>query len=144
LTDLEAKQIVKKYKSKAAQSYQVELVKMMDTEALKRGEAVSEATMAAAAANGGDDTNNTNLLANLSLAEQNSQDAVARQKLTAARAANSALAQSKAVLVSQLPNTRGKLAKPPSSGNGPKVMMLRKPGSSATSMNMLKKKSRVR
>jgi hypothetical protein len=97
LTDLQAKQIDKICKSKAAQSYRVELVKAMDAEALKRGEAVNEAVSKAAmvaAANG--DDNNTNLLDNLSLAEQDSQDAFAQHKLAAARAANSGPAQSKA------------------------------------------------
>jgi ADP-ribosylation factor GTPase-activating protein 2/3 len=146
VTDIQNKQIDKKYKTKASQSYRNELTKMMDAEALKRGEAVSEAAAAAMAANGGvgaaDNGGSVgdNLLDNLSASEQNAQDAAARQKLAAARAASEGPAQSKAVLASQLPNARGKLATPPSSGNAPKVTMLRKPGSTA-SMNMLKKKS---
>ena len=139
VTDIQNKQIDKKYKTKASQSYRNELSKMMDAEGAKRGEAVSEAAAAAMAANGGADGGD-NLLDNLYMSEQNSQDALARQKLAAARAASEGPAQSKAVLASQLPNTRGKLATPPSSGNAPKVMVLRKPGSTA-SMNMLKKKS---
>jgi ADP-ribosylation factor GTPase-activating protein 2/3 len=144
VTDIQSKQIDKKYKTKAAVQYRAELTKMMDAEAAKRGEAGSEAAaLAAADANGGLDAGS--LLDNLSLAEQTSQDAVARQKLAAARAAAAgpgAVAQSKAVLASQLPNARGKLATPPSSGNapGPAIQVLRKPGSTA-SMNMLKKKS---
>jgi ADP-ribosylation factor GTPase-activating protein 2/3 len=148
VTDIQNKQIDKKYQTRASQSYRNELTKLMDAEAAKRGEAGSEAAAAAMAANAGagagagdndNDNDNDNLLDNLSMSEQNAQDAVARQKLAAARAANEGPAQSKAVLASQLPNARGKLATPPSSGNAPKVMVLRKPGSTA-SMNMLKKK----
>jgi ADP-ribosylation factor GTPase-activating protein 2/3 len=132
LTDFHGK-IDKKYLSKAAQSYRAELAKMIDAEAVKRGEAISEAAAAALAAEEMDDTGT--LLDNLTVAEQNS----ARQKLAAARAANAAPAQSVAVLASQLPNARGKLATPPSSGNAPKLV-LRKPANS-TSMNMMKKKA---
>lgn len=140
VTDIQNKQIDKKYKTKASQQYRNELTKMMDAEALKRGEAVSEAAAAAAANDG--DNGGDNLLDNLSPSpsEYTAQDTVARQKLAAARAASEGPAQSKAVLASMLPNTRGKLATPPSSGNAPKVMAIRKPGSTA-SMNMLKKKS---
>jgi hypothetical protein len=140
VTDIQNKQIDKKYKTKASQSYRNELTKMMDSEAAKRGEAVSEAAAAAMAANGGAGDTGDNLLDNLSASEQNATDAAARQKLAAARAASEGPAQSKAVLASQNPSARGKLATPPSSGNAPKVMVLRKPGSTA-SMNMLKKKS---
>jgi hypothetical protein len=72
LTDLEAKQIDKKYKSKAEPSYRVEHIKMMNTGVLKRGEAVSEAATAGAAANANGEETSTNLLDNLSLAEQKS------------------------------------------------------------------------
>jgi len=120
-------QVDKKYKSKAAQSYRVELIKLMDAEAVKRGEAV--ATAAAIESNGLD-----------SLSPEQQQDDIARQKLAEARAANSAPAQSKAVLASQLSNTKGKLATPPSSGNAPKLVSLKKT-SNLKSLNMLTKKT---
>jgi len=114
-TDFHAK-VDKKYKSKAAQAYKVELQKLVEAEAAKRGEDVST----------DDAATTSNLLDNLNLAGQKEADAEARAKLEAARRASSGPIQAKNVKASQNPNAKGRLATPPSSGNGPKIV-LRKP-----------------
>lgn len=128
-TDLHGK-IDKKYKSKAAQTYRVELEKLVNAEAAKRGEAVAETIS---------ETSASSLLENLSLADAADNDKLARDKLAAARAAAAQPAQPSNKLASQLPGAKGKLVTPPSSGNAPKVV-LRKPASNV-GKNFLKKKS---
>ena len=123
VTDLHGK-ITKKYTSKAAQLYRLEITKKVEAAAALRGEAntLDEATASAAA---------------LSLNGATTDDqAIARQKLTQARMNQPA--QAKATLASQLPGA-SKLTTPPSSGGAP---VLRKPaGSSFNSKNYFKKKS---
>ena len=123
LTDLHGK-IEKKYKSKAAQLYKVELSKLVEQATVQRGEGT--ATEEAA----------ESILDRLSLADQDDQHALARQKLAEA-AQPPQVAQPKATLAAHNPNAKGKLTTPPSSGNAPRVV-LRKP--SAGSINLLKKK----
>ena len=113
--------IVKKYQSKAAQLYRLEITKMVETQAANRGEenTLEQATAAANSTATTDD------------------QAVARQKVTAARMNQTAVA--KQTLASQLPGA-SKLATPPSSG-GLAAPMLRKPASSTNTKNYFKKKS---
>jgi hypothetical protein len=125
----------KKYKSKAAQSYRAELAKLVDAQAAQRGEGTPQQ------GNNNDHTNN--LLANLELADQQQGDALARQKLQAARAAAAGPVKSNAVLASQLPGAK-KLVTPP--GSGGVKLVLRKPAgdgvtTSTATKNLLKKKS---
>ena len=113
-TDLQGE---KKYKSKAAQMYKVELSKLV---AAHRGESDAEAEAAEA-------------LQNLQLADQP----------LAAAAAVKAIEEAKpvATLASQNPNAKGRLETPPSSGNGPKLVLRKlSSGASVNSKNLLKKK----
>ena len=124
--------IEKKYNSKAAKAYRVELSKLVDAQAAQRGEVVEGS---AAAEDAG------NALQNLNLSEEQEQQLQARQAIAAAK--NAIPVQPKAKLASQLPGA-GKLATPPNSGNGPKLV-LRKLSSgassaSSTGKNLLKKK----
>jgi ADP-ribosylation factor GTPase-activating protein 2/3 len=136
VTDMHGK-IEKKYTSKAAQMYRVELQKLVNAEAAKRGEGSAADAPAEEAA--------SLLLQNLDLQDQAEQDRLAREKLAAARAGAvgaAAPAQPVAKLASELPGAKGKLLTPPSSGNAPTLVM-RKPAGSSSSLgtkNLLKKK----
>jgi len=125
LTDLHGK-IEKKYTSKAARLYKEELNKLVDQEAVKRGEMAP----AAASANG-----TTNLMENLQISEHAEEDALARAKIAEARAAHAQPAQAKATLASQLPGA-SKLVMSATSA----TPTLRKPAASNPKM-FLKKKS---
>ena len=131
-TDLYGGKAEKKYTSKAAVSYKAELAKLMDAEAIKRGE------MAVPAANDNEAVA-SNLLANLDLADQKTADAEARAKLAAARAAagnptgtSAGVLTSKAKLASAMPGA-SKLSVPAGG-------MLRKPtGGLKVGSKLLKK-----
>ena len=127
LTDMHGK-IEKKYKSKAAVAYRAELAKLVEAEAVKRGEGTGEAVAAAGS-----------LLENLELQSQQERDAEAKAKLAAAKAAPGVgqTAQPKMQLASQREGAKGKLVvTPPNSGG----VQLRKPASKTSSAMMLKKK----
>ena len=138
VTDMHGK-IEKKYNCKAAQMYRVELQKLVNAEAAKRGEG--------SAADASAEETASLLLQNLDLQDQAEQDRLAKEKLAAARAgagvgAAAAVAQPVAKLASELPGAKGKLLTPPSSGNAP-TLVLRKPAGSSSSLgtkNLLKKK----
>jgi hypothetical protein len=123
LTDLNAK-IEKKYTSKAAVSYRTVLTKLVDAEAIKRGEGVT--TSAAAA----DAPTTTSLLDTLDQMDQKEATTTA----AASAAVTAAATTTKAVLASQLPGA-GKLQTPtlrkPASSSG---------GTNSTNINLLKKK----
>jgi Putative GTPase activating protein for Arf len=123
LTDMRTK-IEKKYTSKAAQSYRAVLAKMVDAEAVKRGEIVDGAV----------EDNGKSLLEALSIVDQKEQEAFMKES----RITGSVPAAAKATLASQNPNAKGTLRTPPTSGNAPKLNMLRKP--TTNTVNMLKKK----
>lgn len=146
-TDLEGK-TSKKYTHKAAVAYRAELEKLVEAEAVKRGEGTGVSAAAPSAS----------LLDNADAALQDE----ARSKLEAARASNGSASagvlQPTAKLASQMSGARGKLAmtpatpapttpavgglktggllKPPSNG-GPKLV-LRKPIKSSTSLKLKK------
>jgi len=151
-TDLEGK-TTKKYTHKAAVAYRAELEKLVEAEAVKRGEGTGGSAAAPSAS----------LLDNADAALQDE----ARNKLNVARASNGSASagvlQPRAKLASQLSGAKGKLAitpagtpapttpvggglktggllKPPSNG-GPKLM-LRKPTKSSTSLK-LKKNTKI-
>lgn len=137
VTDMHGK-IEKKYNCKAAQMYRVELQKLVNAEAAKRGE--GSATDAPA------EETASLLLQNLDLQDQAEQDRLAKEKLAAARSGAgvgaAAVAQPVAKLASELHGAKGKLLTPPSSGNAP-TLVLRKPAGSSSSLgtkNLLKKK----
>jgi ADP-ribosylation factor GTPase-activating protein 2/3 len=125
----------KKYKSKAAKSYRVELDKLIKAEGRKRGEgAVGDA--AAAAAGGSESNSSQSLLDNLKVADLKSQQNEAKEKLAAARNSNgsssSGILTPKARLASSMPGASKLIIKKPSGTLGG----LRKP---TTSSNLLKK-----
>jgi len=122
-TDLYGGKSEKKYKSRAAVAYKAELKKIVDAQAVKRGEIVAEGDLKAA--EGG------NLLENLAIAEKMEEQDVARQKLAQARSGSAAgVLNPIAKLASAMPGA-SKLTVP--SGG-----MLRKPTSSKN--NFMKKK----
>jgi len=129
LTDLYGGKTEKKYTSKAAVAYRAELAKQVEAEAAKRGEGtVSEVESTGS------------LLDNLDLMEKKEQDADAKAKLAAARAASAgSTAQSKAKLASAMPGASKLAVKPPSGGGGSKVV-LRKPSSGNLSASKILKK----
>mmetsp|Transcript_22515 Transcript_22515/g.34313 ORF Transcript_22515/g.34313 Transcript_22515/m.34313 type:complete len:388 (-) Transcript_22515:72-1235(-) len=152
-TDLKTK-TDKKYTSKAAVAYRAELAKLVEAEAVKRGEGVG------APAEGGASSllDNADAIMKKSVADE------ARTKLDAARANGGASSagtlQPSAKLASQMSGTKGRLvtpsgtpgATPPASGGllstnglkksagGPRLV-LRKPSSSTASSRLLKKGS---
>lgn len=128
--------IDKKYTSKAAQSYRTVLAKLVEAEAIKRGEA--DAVSGAGASEAGD-ANGTLLLDSLNQIDQD-EFSKALDVVSPNNGAISA-AVAKAIPASQLPGARGRLLTPPSSGNAPSLVM-RKPTSSSSSNvnNLLKKK----
>lgn len=125
-TDFHGK-MEKKYKSKAAQSYRVELAKLVEAAAVQRGEAALE-EVAALYAN------------NLSL-DDPTPEATAGMAMTSG---SIPVAQPSAKLASELPGAKGGLKTPPSSGSGPKLVLRKlSSGASSTSSagkNLLKKK----
>lgn len=122
-TEMYGSKSEKKYKSKAAVAYKAELKKLIDAEAVKRGEMVESTPNVAAAA--------TNLLENLELSEQEAEQELAKRKLSEARTSAGTLKPT-AALASSMPGA-SKLSVP-SAG------MLRKPASSVGS-NFMKKKA---
>ncbi len=150
----------KKYTSKAAVAYRAELSKMVEAEAVKRGEGSADASSSAAA--GG------NLFDNADATMKKSLEDEARARVDAARSNGGAagsmsagVLQPSAKLASQMTGTKGKLvtptgtpsATPPASGglktgallkppsnNGPKLI-LRKPGTTTSSSRLFKKTS---
>eukprot|EP00545_Synedropsis_sp_CCMP1620_P012127 CAMPEP_0119004128 /NCGR_PEP_ID=MMETSP1176-20130426/968_1 /TAXON_ID=265551 /ORGANISM="Synedropsis recta cf, Strain CCMP1620" /LENGTH=371 /DNA_ID=CAMNT_0006955803 /DNA_START=75 /DNA_END=1190 /DNA_ORIENTATION=+ len=126
-TELYGSKCEKKYKCKAAVAYKSELKKLVDAEAIKRGEVVaSSAPPSVAATVEGAGT----LLENLAVSEQKKEQELARQKLSQARTSAGTLNPS-AKLASAMPGA-SRLSVP--SGG-----MLRKP-TSAGSTNFMKKK----
>jgi len=154
----------KKYTSKAAVAYRAELSKMVEAEAVKRGEGSANASTSAAAAAGGN-----NLFDNADATMKKSLEDEARARVDAARSSNggatgslsAGVLQPSAKLASQMTGAKGKLvtptgtpsATPPASGglktggllkppanNGPKLV-LRKPGTTTASSRLFKKTS---
>ena len=152
-TDLHTK-TEKKYTGKAAKAYRVELAKLVEAEAVKRGEGTGA---------GADSAGGGGLLDNAdAVMSKNAQDE-ARAKLDAARANgaphSAGVLQPSAKLASQMSGAKGRLATPtstpPVSGNlnlgalkptsapssgGPKLV-LRKPSTASASSRLLKKSS---
>lgn len=134
-TDFEGKS-EKKYKSKAAIAYKAELKKLVDADAVKRGEFV-EGTTADPLGQAG------TLLENLELRVKEDEQAEARAKLSAARTSVGTLTPS-AVLASQNSsakgtlsiNTTGMLRKPQSGSSG--YQMSKKPITAKTSLRVNK------
>jgi ADP-ribosylation factor GTPase-activating protein 2/3 len=103
-----------KYISKASQAYRTVLAKLVEGQAAQRGEGSPTIVEAA-----------STLLENLSLAEE--QQAVQK---------NVAPVQPTAKLASERPGAKGSLRTPPSSGNGPKLVLRKlSSGTSSTSSN---------
>lgn len=139
-TDLYGGKAEKKYTSKAAVSYKVELAKLVAAEAVKRGEGVGgeeEETI------GGSGGGGNSLLANLDLADLKSQQEEAKMKLEAAKlnGSSAGVLQPKAQLASSMTGASKLLVnpKPSSSTNNHGVGMFRKP--ITASSTLLKKKS---
>jgi hypothetical protein len=135
--------IEKKYTSKAAISYRTVLAKLVDNEAIQRGE--DSATSSTGGTSNSDDTmSGKSLLESLNMMD----DEEMKQKMLSATRPSSTVgvAVAKAVPVSQLPGAKGRLMTPPSSGNAPTLTQIRKPASSSSStssgnaLNLLKKK----
>ena len=120
----------KKYKSKAAKSYRLELDKLIRAEGRKRGEGGENEAPA------GTEEGGISLLDNLKVADQKSQQDEAREKLAAARNTNgpssSGVLTPKAKLASSMPGASKLMIKKPAGTLGG----LRKP---TTSSNLLKK-----
>lgn len=130
LTDLYGGKAEKKYTSKAAVAYRAELAKLVEAEALKRGEGTAAISPVESTGS---------LLDNLDLLEKTEQDAEAKAKLAAARAASSGtVVQAKAKLASAMPGASKLTVKPPT-GGGSKVI-LRKPSSGNLSASKILKK----
>lgn len=127
-TDFHGK-IEKKYTSKPAQLYRVELSKLVEAQAAQRGEGTAPDANATDA--------NNDLLQNLKISEEKEQDTSAAKTPTLA-------VQPTVKLASQRPGAQGRLRTPPNSGGGPKLV-LRKLSSGAGSTssatkNLMKKK----
>jgi hypothetical protein len=142
ISDMNQK-IEKKYTSKAAISYRTVLAKLVDNEAIQRGE--DSATSSTGGTSNSDDTmSGKSLLESLNMMD----DEEMKQKMLSATRPSSTVgvAVAKAVPVSQLPGAKGRLMTPPSSGNAPTLTQIRKPASSSSStssgnaLNLLKKK----
>ena len=145
----------KKYTSKAAKAYRVELSKLVEAEAVKRGEGI------AATAGGAD----SSVLDAADAAMEKGMEDEARDKLNAARAngvggGSAGVLQPSAKLASQMSGAKGRLStpastppvsgglstggllkKPSSSTTGGPKLVLRKPSSSSASSRLLKKGS---
>ena len=139
LTDLYGGKTEKKYTSKAAVLYRAELAKLVEAEAVKRGEGTTTTTNSTSVEATG------SLLDNLNLREQMEQDSDAKAKLAAARAASSGgTAQSKAKLASSMPGANKLVITKPAAANGGgggSKVVLRKPSGNLSANKMLKKKS---
>lgn len=149
----------KKYTSKAAVAYRAELEKLVDAEAVKRGEGLGSTSSSGGTAG--------SLFDNADASMQKNMEDEARNKLNAARANGSAAAsagvlQPSAKLASQMSGAKGRLTtptgtplptpppsgglangalkKPSSSSGGPKLV-LRKPTTSSSNSRMMKKGS---
>ena len=158
----------KKYTSKAAVAYKAELAKLVEAEAVKRGEGEHQATSTTALDSSG---SSSLLLDNADAMLRKDMDEEARRKLDAARGGSNGIGgaagvlQPTAILASQMSNARGRLATPtgtpiptpPASGTvlnlngavagaaaaggvGPKLV-LRKPTSAPSASRLLKKGS---
>lgn len=143
----------KKYTSKAAVAYKAELAKLVEAEAVKRGEGI------AASAEGG----GASLLDNADAIMKKGVDDEARSKLEAARsnggASSAGVLQPKAKLASQMTGTRGRLVTPtstppvsgglstggllkkPAASGGPKLVLRKPSGSLSASSRLMKKNS---
>ena len=156
-----------KYTSKAAVAYKAELAKLVEAEAVKRGEGEHQATSTTALDSSG---SSSLLLDNADAMLRKDMDEEARRKLDAARGGSNGIGgaagvlQPTAILASQMSNARGRLATPtgtpiptpPASGTvlnlngavagaaaaggGPKLV-LRKPTSAPSASRLLKKGS---
>lgn len=123
-TELHGSKTEKKYKSKAAVAYRAELKKLVDAEAVKRGEMVADEEMK---------VNEGSLLENLAISEKKDEQELARRKLAEARSGSAAgVLKPSSKLASAMPGA-SKLAVPAGG-------MLRKPTSSSLGNNLLKKK----
>jgi hypothetical protein len=135
-SDLYGGKCEKKYTSKAAVAYKVELAKLVAAEGAKRGEGVVPKTN-----DGASSSTSNSLLANLDVVDQKNQQEEAKMKLQAAKAngngSTAGIMQPKAKLASTMSGASKLLitTKPKTGGLG----MLRKPTS--TSSNLLKKKT---
>lgn len=127
-TDLNGGKTDKKYTSKAAQSYRVELAKLVEAEGAKRGDYVES--------NGEEQISNgsQSLLMNLEASDQKEKEEEEKRKFDASKVGTSAgILQPKATLASQLSGASKLLVKPVGSTGGSStggVGVLRKPGSS--------------
>ena len=135
ISDMNQK-IEKKYTSKAAISYRTVLAKLVDNEAVQRGEGTTNADDTSTTLNG------NSLLDSLNMIDDDEMKKNVSQPTSSAAVG---VAVAKAVPVSQLPGAKGRLMTPPSSGNAPTLQQIRKPGSSSSSssgnaLNLLKKK----
>jgi hypothetical protein len=145
-TDLYGGKADKKLNSKAAQSYKLELAKLVEAEACKRGEGTKKDETAT--------TNNNSLLNNLDILDQKNQEEEAKQKLESARrgtaaGSSSGVLHAKTKLASAMPGasrllvkpktgTLGTLRKPTTNGGG----LLKKKG--GLSMGTLGSKTKPR
>jgi len=146
---------VKKYTSKAAVAYRAELAKLVEAEAVKRGEGIAD----------GGTSSSASLLENADAIMKKDMDDEARSKVNGARANGGSSAgtlQPSAKLASQMSGAKGRLATPsgtpiptpPASGGlsmnglktvtassgGPKLV-LRKPSTASASSRFAKKSS---
>mmetsp|Transcript_38550 Transcript_38550/g.54250 ORF Transcript_38550/g.54250 Transcript_38550/m.54250 type:complete len:350 (+) Transcript_38550:145-1194(+) len=147
-TDLYGGKTEKKYTSKAAKSYKTELQKIVDIEAVKRGDIAATAAAAAAV----DNTAATgNLLANLEVSQQKEKEDYAKAKLAEARSGSSAgVLKPSAKLASSMSGASrlsvpagGMLRKPASSSSSSSKMLLKKkpmPANSKLRVNKLSMK----
>mmetsp|Transcript_26891 Transcript_26891/g.31284 ORF Transcript_26891/g.31284 Transcript_26891/m.31284 type:complete len:376 (-) Transcript_26891:292-1419(-) len=136
-TDLYGGKTEKKYKSKAAVSYKAELAKLVEKEAIKRGE---KKEITESNGNGTSAAGNS-LLANLDLADIKSQEDEAKKKLEAARTNSAGVLQPTAKMASSMTGGKSKLIISTKSKTGSgQLGMLRKPTASS---NLLKKKTTI-
>jgi len=129
-TSLHSK-IEKKYTSKVAQAYKTVLIKLVEAEAVKRGEGLAAANEAGEGAD---------LLAHLELADRASTDSEARTKLAAARSAGHQQAIPQAKLASSLAGASKLVVTPPNSGGVPKLKLIKPGAGNKGGFNMMKKK----
>lgn len=134
-TDLYGGKADKKLNSKAAQSYKVELAKLVEAEACKRGEGTKKEETTTSTTTG-----NNSLLNNLDMVDQKNQEEEAKQKLEAARrgtaaGSSSGVLHAKTTLASAMPGASRLLVKPKTGTLG----TLRKPTTNGG--GLLKKKS---
>lgn len=137
-TELNGVKTDKKYTSKAAQSYRIELSKLVDAESVKRGDDVVSQSLENEEL---ETSKGQSLLMNLEVSDRKEQEEDANRIADASKGVSSArILQPKATLASQLSGASKLLVKPVSSESPSTtgtVGMLRKPTSSV----MLKKKT---